>query len=272
MGVRGIPIHSSNESELGLSIKTFCRRIQNLATLRCILFGLKVSSPVTLERLGSSYGGWYVPANFSKNNDFEKFLISVGIGHDVTFDIELQKRGFKVVAIDPLEECCNLARSSDLDQTKTKIINAGLWLNSGQTRFYSPKLETHDSWSITNSQYTSKAKSKFFPTVTLEDVFKEIGDKKSQQVIMLKMDIEGAERFLFKEIELNLERLDFIGIELDYMHLLPFLKFIERIKLILETRKTITILRKLGLFLIFNDDFNFFWINEIYLSKIKVPI
>ena len=272
MGVRGIPTHSCNESELGLSIKTFCVRIQNLATLRCILFGLKVSSPVTLEKLGSSYGGWYVPANFLKNNDFEKFLISVGIGHDVTFDIELQKRGFKVVAIDPLEECCNFAHSSDLDQTKTKIINAGLWLNSGQTRFYSPKLETHDSWSITNSQYTAKADSKFFPTVTLEDVFKEIGDKKSQQVIMLKMDIEGAERFLFKEIEANLNRLDFIGIELDYIHLLPFLKFIERIKLILEVRKTITILRKLGLFLIFNDDFNFFWINEIYLSKIKVQI
>jgi FkbM family methyltransferase len=227
---------------------------------------------VTLEKLGSSYGGWYVPTNFLKNNDFEKFLISVGIGHDVTFDIELQKRGFKVVAIDPLEECCNFARSSDLDQTKTKIINAGLWLNSGQTRFYSPKIETHDSWSITNSQYTSKAASKFFPTVTLEDVFKEIGNEKSQQVIMLKMDVEGAERFLFKEIEANLNRLDFIGIELDYIHLLPFLKFIERIKLILEVRKTITILRKLGLLLIFNDDFNFFWINEIYLSKIKVQI
>ena len=253
-----------------MSVKTFCVRIQNLATLQCILFGLKKSSPVKLERLGSSYGGWYVPTEFSKINNFEKFLISVGIGHDVTFDIELQNRGFMVIAMDPLEECCNFARSSDLDQAKTKIIKAGLWLNSSETRFYPPKLETHDSWSITNSQYTSKAASKFFPTVTLEDVFKEIGNKKSQQVIMLKMDIEGAERFLFKEIESNLNRLDFIGIELDYIHLLPFLKFIERIKLILEARKTITILRKLGLFLIFNDDFNFFWINEIYLSKIKV--
>lgn len=213
-----------------------------------------------------------MPANFSKNNNFEKFLISAGIGHDVTFDIELQNRGFKVVAIDPLEECCNFARSSDLDQTKTKIINAGLWLDSGQTCFYSPKSESHDSWSITNSQYTSKAESKVFPTVTLEDVFKEIGNKQSQQVIMLKMDIEGAERFLFKEIELNLNRLDFIGIELDYIHLLPFLKLIERIKLILEARKTISIFSQLGLSLIFNDDFNFFWINEIYLSKIRVQV
>ena len=253
-----------------MSVKTFCVRIQNLATLQCILFGLKKSSPVKLERLGSSYGGWYVPTEFSKINNFEKFLISVGIGHDVTFDIELQNRGFMVIAMDPLEECCNFARSSDLDQAKTKIIKAGLWLNSSETRFYPPKQKNHDSWSITNSQYTSKAESKFFPTLTLEEVFKEIGDKKSQQVIMLKMDIEGAERFLFKEIESNLNRLDFIGIELDYIHLLPFLKFIERIKLILEARKTITILRKRGLFLIFNDDFNFFWINEIYLSKIKV--
>ena len=272
MGVRGIPINLCQESELRLSVKTFFVRIQNLATLRCILFGLKISSPVTLERLGSSYGGWYVPADFSKNNNFEQLLISVGIGHDVTFDIELQKRGFKVVAIDPLEECCNFARSSGLDQTKTKIINAGLWLNSGETRFYPPKLETHDSWSITNSQYTSKTESKFFPTVTLENVLRDIRNKKSQQVIMLKMDIEGAERFLFEEIELNLNRLDFIGIELDFIHLLPFLKFIERIKLILEARKMIITLRELGVFLIFNEGFNFFWINKIYLAKIKVQV
>ena len=89
---------------------------------------------------------------------------------------------------------------------------------------------------------------------------------------MLKMDIEGAERFLFEEIELNLNRLDFIGIELDFIHLLPFLKFIERIKLILEARKMIITLRELGVFLIFNEGFNFFWINKIYLAKIKVQV
>ncbi len=255
-----------------MSVKTYCVRIQNLVTLQCILFGLKMPSPVTLERLGSRYGGWYVPTKFSLNNNFEKFLVSVGIGHDVTFDIELQKRGFMVIAIDPLEECCNFAHNSDLDQTKTKIINAGLWLHSGKTRFYSPKIEDHDSWSITNSQRTSKAASKYLPTITLKEVLKDIRNYESEKIIMLKMDIEGAERFLFKEIEVNLELLDFIGIELDYIHLLPFFKFTERIKLILEARKTITILRKLGLFLIFNDDFNFFWINEIYLSKIEVQV
>ena len=231
-----------------------------------------MSSPVTLEKLGSNYGGWYVPLEFSLNNNFDKFLISVGIGHDVTFDIELQKRGFRVIAMDPLEECCEFARNSDLDQTKTKIINAGLWLNSGKTRFYSPKIETHDSWSITNSQHTSKAASKFLSTITLKEVLKDIRNYESEKIIMLKMDIEGAERFLFKEIEVNLELLDFIGIELDYIHLLPFFKFKERINLILEARKTIITLQKLGLFLIFNDEFNFFWINEIYLLKNEVQV
>jgi len=253
-----------------LSVKTFFVRIQNLATLQCILFGLKKSSPVNLERLGSNYGGWYVPTEFSKSNNFEKFLISVGIGHDVTFDIELQNRGFMVIAIDPLEESCNFARNSELDQAKAKIIKAGLWLNSGETRFYPPKQENHDSWSITNSQYTSETASRFFPTVTLADILQEIGEKKSHQIIMLKMDIEGAERFLFNEIEVHHKHLDFMGIELDYIHLLPFLKFSERIKVILESRKTLRNLRNLGFFLIFNDNFNFFWINEIYLSKIKV--
>jgi FkbM family methyltransferase len=234
------------------------------------MIGLKKTSPIPLERLGSSYGGWYIPKEFVNLSKFKKYLISAGIGHDVSFDIEMQKRDFYVIALDPLVDCCNFALNSDLDQTQINIINAGLWVNSGNTLFYSPKIVTHDSWSITNSQSTSETISKLFPTVKLSQILTEIDCDKNQRIVMLKMDIEGAERYLFTEIELNYQNLDFIGIELDYIHLLPFTKIIKRMMLILETRRNIANLHAKGFMFIQNDDYNFFWLSENLLTKINM--
>jgi len=234
------------------------------------MIGLKKPSPIPLERLGSSYGGWYVPKEFINLSKFKKYLISAGIGHDVSFDIEMQKRDFYVIALDPLVDCCNFAFNSDLDQTQIKIINAGLWMNSGHTLFHSPKIVTHDSWSITNSQSTSETTSKLFPILKLSEILAEIDCDKNQRIVMLKMDIEGAERYLFTEIELNYQNLDFIGIELDYIHLLPFTKIIKRMMLILETRRNIANLHAKGFMFIQNDDYNFFWLSENLLTKINM--
>ena len=246
-----------------------CVEIQNLATLNLILFGLKKYRSLILERLGTSYGGWYVPSKFSELNTFDKFLISAGIGHDVSFDIEMQKKNFYVVAIDPLQECCDFAKKSKLNQSRTKIINAGLWLNSSGARFHAPKQANHDSWSITNSQNTSSKMTKQFPTITLDEILQEITGDSIQKIIMLKMDIEGAELHLFKDILKNFQKIDFVAIELDYIHLLPFVKLITRLKLILETRKILRNMKSKGFLLVKNEGFNFFWVNEMFLAKLK---
>ena len=269
MGVRGIPPILFSRNEHKLKLKSSLVKAQNSLTLRLIQFGLKKSTPVSLERLGSHYGGWYVPSDFANSSSYQKVLISAGIGQDVTFDIEMQKRNFYVVAIDPLKSSCNFAVNSELDQSKLRIVNAGLWVNSGQTIFHPPKIKTHNSWSITSSQKSSSVLGTKFNTITIAEILRFIPGDQDRQIVVLKMDIEGAERYLFESIIINHNSFDFIGIELDYIYLLPFTQIFKRLGLILETRKNIRNLEAVGLTLVHSDSFNFFWLNINLLRKIK---
>jgi len=98
-----------------------CVEIQNLATLNLILFGLKKYKSLILERLGTSYGGWYVPIKFSELNTFSKTLISAGIGHDVSFDIEMQKKNFYIIAIDPYRSVVILQKNLSSTRPEPKL-------------------------------------------------------------------------------------------------------------------------------------------------------
>ena len=269
MGARGIPKKPIPKENLHLNLKSLCVHFQNLLTLKLITFSLLEKNQVTLQRLGTSYGGWYVPIEFSNFHNHKKILVSAGIGHDVSFDVEMQKYGFYIILLDPLYECCKFAADSELIQSKAEIINAGVWLKSGQVFFHSPKKIDHDSWSITNNQDNPKKSGKVLDVIALEEILQKIKVDKSMQIVMLKMDIEGAEQFLFEVVAENNSILDFVGIELDYLNSLPFNKFVKRIDLIVETRKKLKILRLKGFKFVYNDSFNFFWVNTNFLDKVK---
>ena len=111
--------------------------------------------------------------------------------------------------------------------------------------------------------------TKQFPTITLDEILQEITGDSIQKIIMLKMDIEGAELHLFKDILKNFQKIDFVAIELDYIHLLSFIKLITRLKLILETREILRNMKSKGFLLVKNEGFNFFWVNEMFLAKLK---
>ena len=253
-----------------MNLKNTCVYFQNLFTLKLITMGRRDKTTLDLQRLGSTYGGWYVPTEFSNFENNKNVLISAGIGHDVSFDIEMQKKGFNIVLLDPLQECCKFAENSQLDQSKIKIINAGLWLKTGKEMFHPPKHPNHVSWSITNRKASPKELGKLFNVVSLEDVIKEIKIDKEEKIIMLKIDIEGAERYLFQAITLNSSFFDYVAIELDYLNCLPFHKFIKRVMLITETRKNIKNLNLKGLKFVCNDSFNFYWVNSRFFDKVKI--
>ncbi len=252
-----------------MNFKNLCVTLQNRITLKLISIGLQKNSTISMCKLGSDYGGWYVPIEFCKQTTYTKTLISAGIGHDVTFEIAMQNNGFHVIAIDPIDECCEFAKNSELNQKNLEIINAGLWRNSGKALFYPPKNVNHVSWSITNSQNSPNSSALKFEVIELNDVMRKILKNNGNQLTILKLDIEGAERYLFTAIEENSNNLDFVGIEMDYLHLLPFSRFITRFKLIIETRKKLKSLNLNGFRYIHNDLFNFYWINTMTLNKLK---
>ena len=43
-----------------------------------------------MERLGTNYGGWYVPKNMELNEN--SIIYSGGVGEDISFDIKIQEK------------------------------------------------------------------------------------------------------------------------------------------------------------------------------------
>jgi hypothetical protein len=83
------------------------------------------------------------------------------------------------------------------------------------------------------------------------------------KIDFVKMDIEGAELAILKDTFSDVEEFDFIGIEMDFLSLIPFLALRKRIRGVREARK---ILRKFeeGQFaLVHTENFNFFWEKRI---------
>jgi hypothetical protein len=61
--------------------------LQNYCVVKAVTYGFKSTlNKPDLQRLGSPYGGWFAPTDEILARFKNKFLISVGLGHDVTFD------------------------------------------------------------------------------------------------------------------------------------------------------------------------------------------
>lgn len=234
--------------------------IQNLLTLKMVLMGKgKRIGTIDLIRLGTPYGGWFVPRNMTSTNK-SLVVVSAGLGHDTSFDFEIIKNGCFVLGLDPLLECCQIAQKQLGANGDFKILNLGLASFTGTQIFYAPKISHHDSYSTINVQQVSKPESFAFPVISLGDLF--LQNKKLQQAefSMLKMDVEGAELEILLESTTDVNRFDFLAVEMDFLSLIPFFSTFTRIKRILIARKILVKLETTsGWHLIKTENFNFFW-------------
>lgn len=244
-------------------IKKSLVRLQNYFTQQIMIMGfLNRFSGVELERIGSDYGGWYVPQKFLEDNKLSRAAISVGIGHDVSFDRALLESGCRVIALDPLEECVDYARSELGDKFKNlNIEKLGLAVNTGFQILYPPKNPQHDAWSSTNSQNVDEVLGVQFEVISLIDLMSKYRDSLKDKSIILKMDIEGAEKNIIPEICNLSYKFDFLAIEMDFLPLIPFLSFATRIQNIYVGRNLIKKLMTSGYTLVRVENFNFFWVH-----------
>ena len=74
------------------------------------------------------------------------------------------------------------------------------------------------------------------------------------------MDIEGAELEVMKTIAIFAHKFDFIAIEIDFLSLIPFLKYSHRIRMIKSARSLLRDFQASGYQLVKCENFNFFWI------------
>lgn len=166
-------------------------------------------SPSDLVHFGSSYGGWTVPSSCVRPG---AVAICAGAGEDLSFDVELNRRGMDVYIVDPTPRAkthyAQLSRAlrdsasrpaagiegetpydlDGLDPDRFHFVDKGLWSRQEVLKFFVPDDEAHVSHSVKN---LFKTKDYFEAECTTPKALCEA--LKLPRPDILKMDIEGAE-------------------------------------------------------------------------------
>lgn len=259
-------MHSLIRSKL-INLAHLLVRFQNRLTVYFACYGLKCSMKhgIHLKRLGSDYGGWWVPES-STVYSRRKILVSAGLGFDVSFDKLMLKDGYFLIGLDPLLKSYLYALEELYEHGNKLILNKGVSTFDGKQKFYAPKIPNHDSWSTTNTQETEERLTNYFDVIALSSLPIDYDDN---SFVILKMDIEGGEVKLISEICKKNLKFDYLAVEMDCMSLIPFFSLNKRVRQILEVRKVLLTLSKSGFCLIKNENFNFFWIQRASISKLS---
>ena len=192
-----------------ITVRRFFRNFVLVPPIRII--------PNDLEKiyLGSSYGGKLVCKN---RIPVKPFVISGGVGEDVSFDIEMiDLFGAEVVLVDPTKKSrkhfnkiethfgdkkklnYNLSGNQPIESYELKNVseknlffhNVGIWENCNDIILYPPANRDHSSYSINDLQSTfDRAEHIVVPTLDILSLMKLYG---RNHVDVLKLDIEGAE-------------------------------------------------------------------------------
>jgi len=167
-----------------------------------------------MEKIGTNYGGWYVPIEAKLNNN--SIIYSGGVGEDISFDLGLiDKYDCNIFLIDPTKKSKKHFKeykkyvlndqnykftgniqpdyydsiknySHNLD--KIKYIDLGIWNKKTFLKFYRQSNNNYVSRSLIPNMFSNK-----YYKVKV-DTLKNIMEKNNHSHIdLLKLDIEGAE-------------------------------------------------------------------------------
>lgn len=167
---------------------------QNSLVRRILLRGFNLDEQPHV-RLGSSWGGWWIPLNFVASAR-DLGVISCGLGPDISFDLAINEFGFDVYGVecerkwlDSHVECGDLP-------SRVFFVEATVGNGSGKT-------------------------------IGLHELILDAKRVLNKDKFMLKMDIEGAEIFVLRQLENYHEYLPVIVFELDYLSLIRFMNVRE---------------------------------------------
>jgi len=243
------------------SVRHSLVKIQNYFVINLVTFGfMSVEQNKNFVRLGSNYGGWWIPKDVLDDKSKNRLMISAGLGFDVTFDQALLDAGFEVIGLDPLEDSISYANHALQIYPKFTSINMGLWAKTGTEKFFPPKNRTHDSWSATNIQNAANTDFQEFNVISIDDLFSRFPQLEQGDFCGIKMDVEGSEIELIPALVNFRTRFDLLAIEMDFLSLIPFFSLGTRICMIYRARKMLKGLKQKNYKLVMNENFNFIWI------------
>jgi FkbM family methyltransferase len=139
-----------------------------------------------LVRLGTAYGGYVIPRSLPQAN---WTCYSGGLGHDVSFELELIGRyGCTVHGFDPTPRSIEYAEEVSEREPRFRVHPVGLFSEDSEQRFFSPRDSGHVSHSITNLQGTGT-----YFTATCRRIGSMMSELGHDRLDLLKLDVEGAE-------------------------------------------------------------------------------
>ncbi len=201
---------------------------------------------------GRNHGKYFLPKLKNCKND--KWIISAGVGDNITFDIEMLNLGYKIIFIDPTPLAIKYFKNNfDREFYKKKFLfyKKGLWkIKTNLKFFYSDK----NIISNTISNYNQSNKSIDIETITIDDIMIK---NKIESFFLIKLDIEGAELAIVDYIFQKKIKPHYLLIEFD------FLKQQNLFKVIIVLFDLLKKLKKLNFKIIYIDNLNFTFKREI---------
>ena len=170
-------------------------------------------SEIQLEKLGTNYGGWYVPQTMNLNEN--SVIYSGGVGEDISFDLLLSdKYKSNIFLIDPTKrarihydeiskyyETGKWTFSGDIQKdyeqhiqnltpslNKMKFLNIGLWNREETLQFFKQANDKYVSQSFIRGMFSEN-----YDIVEAQSVKNLMETHGHQHIDLMKLDIEGAE-------------------------------------------------------------------------------
>jgi FkbM family methyltransferase len=138
------------------------------------------------EKIGSDACGWRVPIDLVRPN---WIVYAGGVGEDITFDLGIiQRYGCEVFAFDPTPRAAAHVAKAAAGVSKFHFKSIGLWSQSTQLRFFSPRDPAHVSHSALNLQGTDR-----YFWARCEPLSAVMQENGHDRIDLLKIDVEGAE-------------------------------------------------------------------------------
>ena len=153
---------------------------------------LGVRHQVAVVRLGSHGCGWWVPEAVVRPG---AVAYCAGAGEDISFDLELHRRGLTVVTIDPTPRAIAHVDSVRPDDDRFTFLPVGLWHEPAELSFYGPANPSAVSHSVVNLQRTTQSF-----TARVDSLANLMAAQGHDHIDLLKVDIEGAESTVLPQL------------------------------------------------------------------------
>jgi len=172
--------------------------IKILRKIKHLIYGTYIS--VKIKRIqkrwvGNNYGGFYL---HEKNLDTTSVIYSIGIGKDVSFDMELiNKFNCKVFAYDPTPKSVKWVEKN-VNMDNFIFTPLGVADRRGEREFYFPKNQNYVSGSINN---INSIEVKNSIKLNFDSLHNLMLLNNHDKIDVLKMDIEGSEYEVIEHIK-----------------------------------------------------------------------